>query len=608
MNMSSQRYTLFPWKNRIREGVRKVSAQRRFISTTTICLSAIFIVACAIRLYHLERVEMILDEHCDIPLAISYLHNPNPFSLNDGHKIDDITQTRLPFYITALSLWFFAPEATREQSPLTLLPSVRFPSALFGALTVLIVYLLGAELYDKRTGLIASALLALSTYHIGLSRLSVTSGGSYGTFFYLLSLLFFYKATKKEDGKYFLISGVTTGLACASMLGSAILIPTFLFFLLIYYRKSLLALSFNIRARDITSVSLLNIFLVILFIGIMIFWQRHDLSAASANRVWMIFLAISFLYICGLFWVISRMHYPIGREGMGMVLLNMVSLSIIFFFIASPIHLRPMYFLEMIGWLKRYGYNNAFSQHFLSANPTMIIFFRLPLPFNLFFLAGLAYHLFHLDEEANSYILLALSAYLLLLSSLHWFTSHYAMSIVPLAYLISARMFTVSLTTLKTLAARAFIICSGVIGFIYMSHIIISLSPYYHMDGYKLGQGYRGHNQPSIITTEGVRDAVLWMSKNIPEHSRVGLVMYYRWLPQKIVIHKTLIYIAQYNDKKLDFGYADDMNDLASYDYLMVSSVFPKKWNNESASFYPVHTIYLSHLETIKIYKNTMHP
>jgi len=45
--------------------------------------------------------------------------------------------------------------------------AVRFPSALFGTLTVLLVYLL---IKDKRTALIASLLLAISPWHLQLSR------------------------------------------------------------------------------------------------------------------------------------------------------------------------------------------------------------------------------------------------------------------------------------------------------------------------------------------------------------------------------------------------------------------------------------------------------
>ena len=42
--------------------------------------------------------------------------------------------------------------------------SLRFPSIIFGSLSVLMIYLLGSLLYDKKTGIIASALLAISPF------------------------------------------------------------------------------------------------------------------------------------------------------------------------------------------------------------------------------------------------------------------------------------------------------------------------------------------------------------------------------------------------------------------------------------------------------------
>ena len=47
---------------------------------------------------------------------------------------------------------------------------VKLPSAVFGALTVLVLYPLGTRLFRGRAGLFASALLALSLYHVHYSR------------------------------------------------------------------------------------------------------------------------------------------------------------------------------------------------------------------------------------------------------------------------------------------------------------------------------------------------------------------------------------------------------------------------------------------------------
>lgn len=48
--------------------------------------------------------------------------------------------------------------------------SIRLPVALFAVLTVFVTYLLGKTLIDKKTGLIAAFLLAVSSWHLHLSR------------------------------------------------------------------------------------------------------------------------------------------------------------------------------------------------------------------------------------------------------------------------------------------------------------------------------------------------------------------------------------------------------------------------------------------------------
>ncbi len=50
--------------------------------------------------------------------------------------------------------------------------SLRLPAAVIGLLTVLLIYLLATELFDWRVGLAASALAALTPWHIALSRMA----------------------------------------------------------------------------------------------------------------------------------------------------------------------------------------------------------------------------------------------------------------------------------------------------------------------------------------------------------------------------------------------------------------------------------------------------
>lgn len=94
--------------------------------------------------------------------------------------------------------------------------AIRFPSALFGVLTVFITYFLVREFFQNKNinlkyrkviidvPLLSAFLLAISPWHLQFSRPAFEA--NVGLFFILTGLLFFFKGLKKE--KYFVISAV----------------------------------------------------------------------------------------------------------------------------------------------------------------------------------------------------------------------------------------------------------------------------------------------------------------------------------------------------------------------------------------------------------------
>ena len=79
--------------------------------------------------------------------------------------------------------------------------AVRFPSALFGTLTVLVRYLLAKEVFFKnknknQISLAAAVLLAISPWHIQLSR--VAYEGNLATFFTILEITLFLLSLRKQ--------------------------------------------------------------------------------------------------------------------------------------------------------------------------------------------------------------------------------------------------------------------------------------------------------------------------------------------------------------------------------------------------------------------------
>lgn len=86
--------------------------------------------------------------------------------------------------------------------------AVRFPSALFGALTVFALYFLVKEITagekGRKIALLSSFILAFSPWDVSLSR--ATSEGIIGMFFSILGLLFFIKLVRQKKLKYLFLS------------------------------------------------------------------------------------------------------------------------------------------------------------------------------------------------------------------------------------------------------------------------------------------------------------------------------------------------------------------------------------------------------------------
>ena len=115
--------------------------------------------------------------------------------------------------------------------------SVRFTSVLAGTLTVLIVFLLVEQLFGSSIGLLASFLLAISPWHIHYSRF-----GSEYIFFPFLFSLAFYFFTLGVKGKRFILWGsfFVFGASLYTYYPAWLVVPIFVFGLIIFYRRSLL--------------------------------------------------------------------------------------------------------------------------------------------------------------------------------------------------------------------------------------------------------------------------------------------------------------------------------------------------------------------------------
>ncbi|MFQ5998418.1 MAG: ArnT family glycosyltransferase [Candidatus Bathyarchaeia archaeon] len=101
--------------------------------------------------------------------------------------------------------------------------SARLLPVVFSVLTVVLVFLLGRELFGRWTGLLAAFLLAINGYAVSLGRIALLD--STMTFFFVLSMLFLAKWMKTGQSNWAYAGAATTGIAIMAKVPSALIIP-----------------------------------------------------------------------------------------------------------------------------------------------------------------------------------------------------------------------------------------------------------------------------------------------------------------------------------------------------------------------------------------------
>ncbi len=188
-----------------------MEAFRAWWTRPRVWLIAIVVGAAVIRLAHLEwdANHFFHPDERAVAFAVQRL-SFQPLHLDP----DFFAYGSLPIYlakITSSVLGLITPQATTYDG---IILNGRRLSAVIGALTVLLVILLGRRLYDDRVGLLAGALLAACALHVQNSRYMTVDVTL--TFVVLLALYALVRVAAEGRGYQFLLAGAAIGLATAT--------------------------------------------------------------------------------------------------------------------------------------------------------------------------------------------------------------------------------------------------------------------------------------------------------------------------------------------------------------------------------------------------------
>lgn len=185
-----------------------------FANKSFVLILSIFIVAIFLRYLAAVSIE---------PNADEMVHGPHALGIIDSGVIGRVWQSILWSYLTN---FFYIIGGT------TMLMA-RSLSFIFGSLSIILVYLLGKEIFDKKIAILAAAFLTFSSFHLIniLVEMDIAA-----IFFVLYASLFFIRGLKK-DGRFSYIAAVLIGVAALIKTLSLFFVPAFLIGFFVYHNK-----------------------------------------------------------------------------------------------------------------------------------------------------------------------------------------------------------------------------------------------------------------------------------------------------------------------------------------------------------------------------------
>lgn len=155
-----------------------VKSRFAFLANPLVLLVLILVLAASVRVYNLTTEDLDLAE---------------AFRVTESNTLDSAFYTTLnyeehpPLYNIFLYFWMFGGSSVFW---------LRFSSVLFGLGSIFLIYLLGRQFFNQRTGLIAALLLAVNPLHLNYSQ--NVEPYMFTVFFSFLSMYYFVKALETD--------------------------------------------------------------------------------------------------------------------------------------------------------------------------------------------------------------------------------------------------------------------------------------------------------------------------------------------------------------------------------------------------------------------------
>lgn len=236
--------------------------------------------------------------------------------------------------------------------------TLRFLPALFGSLTVPVMYLIGREISGRLGGIIAAALMAFSTFHIFYSQ----DARAYTTmlFFFSIAVFFYLLALKSDSYKDWICFGVFSALSFWTHFYVFVAIGILILHALIVKRELIIRDIKTIKPVLIGFLSFLIVALPIIYVTVGLFFKRTSaaptwgLSGVDVFTSTLILISGSEIYLTLIFSVlavIGIIYLFINEDKRNyayLIILSLILPFIVSIILSSKIPMSPRYLIYIL--------------------------------------------------------------------------------------------------------------------------------------------------------------------------------------------------------------------------------------------------------------------
>jgi 4-amino-4-deoxy-L-arabinose transferase-like glycosyltransferase len=190
----------------------------------------------------------------------------------------------------------------------------KYASAFMGSLTCVLTYLLGREIFDDRTGILAGAMMALLPVMVAHGQIAGLDMPL--ALFFTATIFLFYRALKTGNRRYYAASAVAMGLTIGTRLNGLLIIPVIalIFAYFIYHDKT------KLSPKDLLASAVKYGIVVVAILLLFWPWLWADFSTLSTDPLKPLTMTLSH-------WNYAPEEYFLGT------------------YQSAPIYYLPVYFL-----------------------------------------------------------------------------------------------------------------------------------------------------------------------------------------------------------------------------------------------------------------------